>query len=907
MIMKKLLSMTFIGGVLLGAIPFASAVTVYTENWGTGNSGVTGNGNINTVGWTGVAQSQTAGPYMGIFTATGANDPTLGLALPANTVYFTVWPNVSTNQPGMFYTTSSSGHGSGGNSTFANIDPTLYTNLTFNLEVRGAATDTNYFAVQVGGQWYVCTSYQMPGSSGIGYPQFTNDFLVYTNAANVWQNLTINGTTNVTIGAVASPNLTALITGIGIVELPTGGGFNYNELVINQGAGDFPQIAPTNTAPAVSPQYVYVGGGAAFVSTFAGPLLVYQWQTNGVNINGGRYLGTAGTTMTVTNCNLSDAGSFYMVVVTNKFGAATNSNLQLIVSNVPPGLLYAENFPYLGPNGSLPITGVGWLVAAPANTSIGIYQVGGGIGDAFSYSPVATTNAYYTTDTNDAGISGLPFVDINPSSYPYVTFQAGFAPGNGPGQVSGAISVYWAVKMTSGWYCSVLPQAIDLSAQSVYQNYQYGFNPAATNWNNLTITSSNAIIGAQAGAPLSGNIIGAGLVIAHNTGTGSDMNFQNFMIVTNQAVGNPPSIGVNYPLDQTVAAGGGASFGVSASGTPPFTYGWSTNGVNVSNGGRISGANTATLTIANLNANDSGLQIVAYVTNVAGNDNSTLSLAGGPTTLTVTNPPVGLIYTEATPFTGPVARNYPISSLGWTEAVPNAPDALFQSGTPGTGSAGQGAIFAYLGNAGTTVYYATTTSDTNQAGLPFPTVDLAAYNNLSFSVDIAPNSASSTNVAAYLAVQIGANWYMSTTSFLGPNVPSNSVYSTYTMPFNPAAANWNNLTVTSSGGLIGSPAASNLSGVMNGAGLVFVTVGSGGTFNFQNFIIKATGVGGIVEGPLAGGNVNLSWVGNPTVKVQSSTNLNSSLNWQDVPNTYGLYSLPVSVTGPQKFYRLKSP
>ena len=81
--MKKILTLAVIGGVLLSAAPFASAVTVYTENWGTGNSGVTGNGNINTVGWTAIATTQTAGPYVGIYTATGANDPTLGLALPA--------------------------------------------------------------------------------------------------------------------------------------------------------------------------------------------------------------------------------------------------------------------------------------------------------------------------------------------------------------------------------------------------------------------------------------------------------------------------------------------------------------------------------------------------------------------------------------------------------------------------------------------------------------------------------------------------------------------------------------------------------------------------------------------------------------------------------------------------------
>src|SRR5579862_4807785 len=91
----------------------AGTQTIYTEDWGTTNGGssVTGNGNINTVGWTGVATSQTAGPYLGIFAATGANDPATGTPLPKNTAYFTVFPNGSS--PGMFYTTDSSGAGSG--------------------------------------------------------------------------------------------------------------------------------------------------------------------------------------------------------------------------------------------------------------------------------------------------------------------------------------------------------------------------------------------------------------------------------------------------------------------------------------------------------------------------------------------------------------------------------------------------------------------------------------------------------------------------------------------------------------------------------------------------------------------------------------------------------------------------
>jgi len=895
--MKKILSMVVLSGVLFGALPFASAVTVYTEDWGNANSSVTGNGNINLVGWTGVAVSQTTGPYMGIYQATGASDPALGLGLPVNTVFFTV---LSPNQtaPGMFYTTDAAGSGSGGDASFTDIDPTSYPNLTFNIEVRGPATDTNYFAVQVGGSWYVCTSYQLPASS-VGYPQFTNAALVYVNGGNVWQSLTINAT-SVTIGSVATPNLTATITGIGIVELPTANGFNYNELVINQGPGDFPHVPATVSAPAVTPQYVYAGGGASFLPSFAGtPNLVYQWQTNGINMNtGGRILGATTTMLTITNCSANDALTTYSCAGHNSFGYATNSGLTLIVSNLPAGLLYAETFPYVGPNGNLPITGVGWVSAAPSSTVVGIYQNGPGVGDVFSYSPAATTNIYYTTDTNDIGLSGLPFVDINPASYPAITFQAGFVPGNPAGQVSGAISVYWAVAMNGKWYASKQPIPITLTALSPYLTYQLGFDPSVGKWNNLTMTASNAVIGSTALSPLAGNITGAGLVVAHNDASGSDMNFQDFEIITNQAVGTPPSIGTDIPLAVGVASGGGASFGVSATGTQPFTYGWTTNGIPVHDGGRVSGSATPTLTIVDLNSGDNGMQIIAFVTNSAGVDES--DNIYGATTLTVTNPPVGLLYSEQFPFVGPVPGNYPISSVGWVEAVPSAPNALFQT----TALTSEGAVFAYLGTPGTVVYYATSATDTNQAGLPFPNIRLASYPSLNFSVDIAPSS-SSSNVTAYLAVQLNnANWYVAASPLPVPTTVDSATFTTYAIAFNPAAANWKNLTVTSSGGLVGATASSNLTGVMTGAGLVFVTVGTGGTFNFDNFLITGTGLGGINVGPLTGGNLNLSWVGNPAVNLQSSTNLSSSIFWQDVPNTLGLYSLPVPATGPQKFFRL---
>jgi hypothetical protein len=261
---------------------------------------------------------------------------------------------------------------------------------------------------------------------------------------------------------------------------------------------------------------------------------------------------------------------------------------------------------------------------------------------------------------------------------------------------------------------------------------------------------------------------------------------------------------------------------------------------------------------------------------------------------------LGLLYSETFPFVGPTAGNYPISSAGWVEAVAAVPNALFQR----LGS--DGAVFAFRGTADTTVYYTSTASDLNQAGLPFPNINLGGYPDLAISVEIAP-SFSASNVTAYLAVQInGGNWYVAANALPVPTDADSGTYSMYNTPFNPTAANWRNLTVTGSGGLIGGTAASDLTGVMTGAGLVFVTVGSGGTFNFDNFQITGSGLGAINVGLLTGNTLNLSWVGNPLVNVQSTTNL-AAPNWLDVPNTLGLYSLPVSTIKPPANCRLPGP
>src|SRR5580704_12558219 len=116
--MKKILFAVVFFAATASISLLAGTQNIYIEDWGTTNGGasVGGNGNINTVGWTAVAQSQTAGPYIGIYQATGAKDLGTGNSLPINTAYFTVFP--ANGVPGMLYTTDSSGQGSGGDAAF---------------------------------------------------------------------------------------------------------------------------------------------------------------------------------------------------------------------------------------------------------------------------------------------------------------------------------------------------------------------------------------------------------------------------------------------------------------------------------------------------------------------------------------------------------------------------------------------------------------------------------------------------------------------------------------------------------------------------------------------------------------------------------------------------------------------
>jgi hypothetical protein len=131
----------------------------------------------------------------------------------------------------------------------------------------------------------------------------------------------------------------------------------------------------------------------------------------------------------------------------------------------------------------------------------------------------------------------------------------------------------------------------------------------------------------------------------------------------------PPSI-TTQPVSRLAGVGTGSTFTVVASGTAPLSYQWTKNGSALADGGNVSGATTATLSLSSLTVGDAA-NYTAVVTNAGGTATSNAAtltvidalvthavvgagyIAGGTVTLTQT-----LTYTGS------------CSGLGWQMLLP---------------------------------------------------------------------------------------------------------------------------------------------------------------------------------------------------------------------------------------------
>jgi hypothetical protein len=756
--------------VVISATP---SPIVYTEDWGTTNGG----GNFTAVGWTLVAPSG-GPPYEGFYGATGASDSSSGNPLPKSTVYFT---GLTAGQNGMFYTVAGAGAGTGGDSAFNAIDPTLHTGLTLSVEASDEGSSAaNYFAVQVGGAWYVSAT-ALTGSDP-SYPEFTLSSTPYTTLASAWNQLTINAN-SVTIGSAATANLSGPITGVGIVQVGPGG-WNYNEIIISESV-------PSTSAPPSATIYAEDWGTPFFNAT-----------------------GTQNGAADLADVGWSASGIAY----TGSYAAP---------GSIDPGTGVTFPPPPLGN-----INGTNNALYASLDQSDGYIGV------------------IYTTDTNGPGTDGdSTFTDIDPANYPgglVFNMESQF---NSTTHATNYFAVQiGAVAGVGGqWYVSTNgftnngPNAVPIFAHS-----SLVFNPSSNYWDTLTFQegalnpSGSVTIGGTAADNLSGSITGVGIVVVGDPAyaggtTGYGINYATYSITTPLV---KPTGAVAPKIDapgfsQTAYAGGTASFAVDAYvGTPTLTYTWTLTAPGGSTttlkdgstgtGSFVIGATTSLITISNVSAADAGSYSVE-VGNLYGADYSTNYTTN---TLTVNPLPSDILYAETFPFVGPFPTGESPAAVGWVAAVPatDNPNRLDESGS----------LYAYETTATTIGFFTSSALDVpGLSGLAFTNINPTNFPFVSFRATIADPTSDAT-VSIYFAVQMtGGQWYSSSSPI--QLSPTPATYNTYGLQFNPAALEWNTLTVSPSSATIGPVATADLSGDITGAGLVFAFTGTAAEYDVDNF------------------------------------------------------------------------
>lgn len=321
--------------------------------------------------------------------------------------------------------------------------------------------------------------------------------------------------------------------------------------------------------------------------------LSYQWQRNGVNINGA----TAATynTSTVT---LADSGSWFRCIVSNAVGTVTSNPAYLIVMVAPTITGQPQN-----------------KIVSPGQTASFLVSFKGSFPFRFQWQrngvdiPGATLLGY-TTGPTTAADSGA-------------TFRC---------KVGNAVGEVW-----SNSALLEVAQPATIVQHPANQNAAVGqtatFTVVATGTPTLTYQwqrNSVNISGATSASYTTP------LTAKSDSGATYRCKVTNIVrqVTSNSAilnVGTAPSITVQ-PMAQSISVGGTATFSITTTGSNPRSYQWKKNGV------VISGATLASYTTPAATLTDNGSSFRCVVTNTYGtatSDSARLTVTGA--TRVVTN------------------------------------------------------------------------------------------------------------------------------------------------------------------------------------------------------------------------------------------------------------------------------
>jgi hypothetical protein len=371
-----------------------------------------------------------------------------------------------------------------------------------------------------------------------------------------------------------------------------------------------------------SNQTVAVGGTATFSVTATGSLpLSYQWNFNGTNI-----LGETNTALTLTNVQFSQAGD-YAVLVTNDYGSVLSSNAVLTV---------------ISPTSCAPAPAglIGWWPGeGNANDSVGtnngVLEGGasfatGEVGQAFALDGTSGFVFVPASSSLNVGLSSGLTIEgwINPrtiaSQQPIVEWNSGSTCGAHFWMSVANVGNLYANVVDSGNGSHSFSSSPGIIVTNQFQHVALTYDKSS----GLGRLYLNGILVAQQNLGVFTPQTGYNLYLGNRPGSAlwsgllDEISLYNRALSSNEVAsiydagtsGKCPLIApaiISQPTNQTVTAGGTASFSVTANGTPPLSYQWNLNTTS------IVGATSTTLTLTNVQVSQAGNYTV-LVTNLFG-------------------------------------------------------------------------------------------------------------------------------------------------------------------------------------------------------------------------------------------------------------------------------------------------
>ncbi|MDO9512403.1 MAG: ice-binding family protein [Bacteroidales bacterium] len=365
---------------------------------------------------------------------------------------------------------------------------------------------------------------------------------------------------------------------------------NYNVIVngsLTPSATSVNVSLTVNTAPIITTepvnQTLCAGNSVSFSVISSGSGLTYQWRKGTVNLtNVGNITGATSATLTINPVNITNAALNYNVIVSGTCSPnATSNNATLTVNTAP--IITTEP--------------VNQTACAGNSVSFSVISSGSGLTYQWRKGTVNLTNVGNITGATTATLTINP-VNVTNAALNYNVIVSGTCSPNATSN-NASLTVNTApiittepANQTACAGSSISFSVIAIGSLLTYQwrkgtvNLINGTNISGANTNTLTIISANI-------TDVSSNYN----VVVSGDCTPNDTSINVALVV------NTSTAIITEPINQTACLGSPVSFTVIASG-PGLTYQWRKGIVNLTNGGNISGANSATLTINPVNFTD---------------------------------------------------------------------------------------------------------------------------------------------------------------------------------------------------------------------------------------------------------------------------------------------------------------